>query len=115
MASSGRLSNFSKFSGKVAGGGAWDSIFFSAGGAVVPAVLSLLGRSAESPLPSALRWFRSGSFVMGQDFLCELNVSFRAAGSWIVREDRLSEAGSFCGTNITGDNGLKNLVSEERS
>src|SRR3954452_11557255 len=114
MASSGKLSNFSKFSGKVAGGGASGSVFFSAGGAVVPGLLSLLGRSAESPLPSALRGFRSGSFVMGQDFLCELNVSFGAARARIISEDWLSEAGSLCETDIAGDDRLEDLISKKR-
>ena len=53
--SSGRLSNFSKFSGRVAGGGESGSFSSQADGAVTPGLLSLLGRSAESPLPSALR------------------------------------------------------------
>jgi hypothetical protein len=52
---------------------------------------------------------------MGQDFLCELNVSFGAARSWIIRENRLSKAGSFGETDISRDYRLENLVSEEGS
>src|SRR4051812_6020422 len=60
---------------------------------VVPPVLD--GNSADRPLPSAFRWFRSGSLIMGQDFLCKLNVGLCAAGSRIIGQNWFAEAGSF--------------------
>src|SRR3954453_18150734 len=51
---------------------------------------------------------------MGQDFLCKLNVSFSAARSWIIGDDRLSEAWSFCETDVSRYYRFENLVPEER-
>src|SRR5581483_12411311 len=71
------------------------------------------GSSADKPLPSALRAFRSGSLFMRQNFLCELNVRFGAAGSRIIRQNRLSEARSFRQPDAARNHSFEYFLAEE--
>src|SRR5277367_3909585 len=87
--------------------GAW-----GAGAAGSGSVCTLVGRRAESPLPSALRCL-SGALFMSQDLLCQLNVAFSAAGSDVIGDYRLAETGGLCQAYTARDNGLEDLIFEE--
>src|SRR5882724_11968762 len=72
-----------------------------------------LGSNAESPLPSALR-FWSGPFVIGQDLLRKLNIGFGALGTDVIQHDRFAEARCFREAYAARNYRLKDLVTEKR-
>src|SRR5579871_286585 len=83
-----------------------------AGGVDAASVSTLVGRRAESPLPSALRCL-SGALFMSQDLLCQLDIAFCSSGPDIVGNNWLAEAGSLGQSNAARDDGLEHLVLEE--
>src|SRR5437763_15152450 len=70
-----------------------------------------VGSSAPRPLPSALREV-SGLFMV-QNLFGELNVALGTAGSGVVGQDRLAEAGGLRQANAARNHRLENLVLEE--
>src|SRR5438067_7995380 len=70
------------------------------------------GSSDESPLPSALRGLSITLFI-SDDFLCQLQVTFGAAGPGIVGQNGFSIAGSLGQADTSRNRGFQHLVGEK--
>src|SRR5581483_5674940 len=79
------------------------------------AVAGLCGSRADKPLPKALRCCLSGIVFTCQDLLCQLNVTFGAAGAHIVRQNWLAIARCFREPDASGNYCLKYRLLKEVS
>src|SRR5580693_6783385 len=82
--------------------------------AAVPDALApgLAGRSADKPLPSALRGLSFALFIF-QNLLGQLDVTLRPPGARIIDDDRFAVAWRFRQPDTPRNHGRQDLVAEE--
>src|SRR5262245_8481766 len=99
---SGNVTGFAAPAGVVAGAVA------TAAGPVGPRP----GRSAESPLPSALRGLSSALFIR-HNLLREFDIALRSPRTGVIHENWFAVAGRFRQPDTPGDHRCKYLIRKE--